>query len=83
MLSGIKTNPLSQWRDRIGLSPISLLIQIGTIIIYKVFISLLFEYDLNVDRIIEKLSIIHDKEIIVGKTLVIFDEIQACPKAIT
>ena len=45
--------------------------------------SSLFEYDLNVDRIIEELSIIHGKEIIVGKTLVIFDEIQACPKAIT
>ena len=46
-------------------------------------LSSLFEYDLNVDRIIEELSIIHGKEIIVGKTLVIFDEIQACPKAIT
>lgn len=43
----------------------------------------MFEYDLNVDRIIEKLSIIHGKEIIVGKTLVIFDEIKAYPKAIT
>ena len=43
-----------------------------------------FEYDFNVDRIIDELgNIIRGKEIIPGKTLVIFDEIQACPNAIT
>ena len=43
-----------------------------------------FEYDFNVDRIIDELgNVIRGKEIIPGKTLVIFDEIQACPNAIT
>lgn len=43
-----------------------------------------FEYDFDVERIIDELGkIIRGKEIVPGKTLVIFDEIQACPKAIT
>lgn len=43
-----------------------------------------FDYDFNVDRILDELgNIIRGKEIIPGKTLVIFDEIQACPNAIT
>ena len=43
-----------------------------------------FEYDFNVDRIIDELgNIIRGKKIIPGRTLVIFDEIQACPNAIT
>lgn len=43
-----------------------------------------FEYDFNVDRIIDELgNVIRGKEIIPGKTLVIFDEIQACSNAIT
>ena len=43
-----------------------------------------FEYDFNVDRILDELgNIIQGKKIIPGKTLVIFDEIQACPSAIT
>lgn len=43
-----------------------------------------FGYDFNVDRILDELgNIIRGKEIIPGKTLVIFDEIQACPNAIT
>ena len=43
-----------------------------------------FEYDFDTDRIIDELgNIIRGKEIIPGKTLVIFDEIQACPNAIT
>ena len=43
-----------------------------------------FEYDFDVKRIIDELgNIIRGKEIIEGKTLVIFDEIQECPKAIT
>ncbi len=43
-----------------------------------------FEYDFDVERILDELgNIIRGKEIIPGKTLVIFDEIQACPKAIT
>ena len=44
----------------------------------------IFDYDLNVDRILDELgNIIRGKTIIPGKTLVIFDEIQACPNAIT
>ncbi|MCI8638365.1 MAG: ATP-binding protein [Coprococcus sp.] len=44
----------------------------------------IFEYDFDVDRILDELGNIgRGKEIISGKTLVIFDEIQACPSAIT
>lgn len=43
-----------------------------------------FEYDFDVDRIIDELgNVVRGKEIVPGKTLVIFDEIQACPNAIT
>ena len=43
-----------------------------------------FEYDFNVERIIDELgNMIRGKEIVPGETLVIFDEIQACPSAIT
>lgn len=43
-----------------------------------------FDYDFNVQRIIEELSVaVKGPKIAVGKTLVIFDEVQACPKAIT
>ncbi len=47
-------------------------------------LSSIFEFDYNVNRIIDELgNIIRGKEIIPGKTLLIFDEIQECPKAIT
>lgn len=47
-------------------------------------VSSVFEFDFDVNRIIRELgSIVRGKEIVVGKTLVIFDEIQACPSAIT
>lgn len=43
-----------------------------------------FEYDFDVERIIDELgNVVRGKEIIPGKTLVIFDEIQACPNAVT
>ena len=43
-----------------------------------------FEYDFNVERIIDELgNIIRGKKIIPGESLVILDEIQECPKAIT
>ena len=43
-----------------------------------------FDYDYDTDRILDELgNIIRGKEIIPGKTLVIFDEIQACPAAVT
>ncbi|MCR5836663.1 MAG: ATP-binding protein [Lachnospiraceae bacterium] len=43
----------------------------------------IFEYDFDVDRIIDELSnIVHGDNIIQGKTLVVFDEIQDCPRAI-
>jgi len=41
-----------------------------------------FEFDFDVDRILDELSISNDKKIIPGKTLVVFDEIQDCPRAI-
>ncbi len=43
-----------------------------------------FDYDFDVDRILDELgNVIRGKEIIPGKTLVIFDEVQACPNAVT
>lgn len=43
-----------------------------------------FEYDFNVERIVDELgNIIRGKKIIPSETLVILDEIQECPKAIT
>lgn len=43
-----------------------------------------FDYNLNPDRIVDELSsFVRQREIVPGKTLVIFDEIQACPRAIT
>jgi uncharacterized protein len=41
-----------------------------------------FEKDLSPDRIIRELSLMLEKSIIPGKTLLFFDEIQAVPKAI-
>ncbi len=42
-----------------------------------------FEYDFNVERIIDELSnVVYEKKIVPGKTLVVFDEIQDCPRAI-
>ena len=42
----------------------------------------IFERDLEPDRIIRDLSLIFGKEIIPGKTLLFFDEIQGVPKAL-
>ena len=42
-----------------------------------------FEGDLNVSRIIKDLGILRNKSIQPGTTLLIFDEIQICPRAIT
>ena len=43
-----------------------------------------FEYDFDVNRIMDELgNVVRGKSIVPGKTLVIFDEIQACPNAIT
>lgn len=43
----------------------------------------IFDFDFNVDRIVDELgSIAYGKKIVPGKTLVIFDEIQDCPRAI-
>ena len=42
-----------------------------------------FDYDFNINRIIEELStVILGEKIEAGKTLVVFDEIQECPRAI-
>ena len=42
-----------------------------------------FDIDLDVRRIIASLSLQLNMEIVPGKTLIVLDEIQACPKAIT
>lgn len=42
-----------------------------------------FDQDLNTERIIEELSILNNKIIKPEKTLIIFDEIQACNNALT
>ena len=43
----------------------------------------IFERDFNIDRIITELNAITSLKIIKGKTLIIFDEIQEAPRAIT
>ena len=47
-------------------------------------LSSVFDYDFKTDRILDELSsAVLGRKIQPGKTLVIFDEIQACPRAIT
>ncbi len=46
-------------------------------------LSAIFDYDFDVDRIITELERIYRTKIVPGKTLVFFDEIQECPRAIT
>lgn len=43
----------------------------------------IFEQDFNIKRIVNQLSLISDTEIKPNETLIIFDEIQECPKALT
>ncbi len=43
----------------------------------------IFEYDFDVNRIVKELELLQNQKIEPGYTLVIFDEIQECPKAIT
>ncbi len=43
----------------------------------------IFDYDYNVDRIIREIEIMEHTQIVAGKTLLIFDEIQEAPRAIT
>ena len=43
----------------------------------------IFEYNFDVDRILQEIRSTEKAEIIPGKTLLIFDEIQECPRAIT
>lgn len=45
--------------------------------------SAIFEYDFDVKRILRELELAENVKITAGKTLLIFDEIQECPKAIT
>lgn len=43
----------------------------------------IFDYDFDVERILEELSdMVYGRKIVCGKTLVVFDEIQDCPRAI-
>lgn len=45
--------------------------------------SAIFDYDFDVHRIVKEIELVENVKIIPGKTLLIFDEIQECPKAIT
>lgn len=45
--------------------------------------SAIFEYDYDVKRILREIELAENVKITAGKTLLIFDEIQECPKAIT
>lgn len=45
--------------------------------------SSIFDYDYDVNRIIEEIERTVQKNVIPGKTLLFFDEIQECPRAIT
>ena len=42
----------------------------------------IFDYDFDMERIVDELAIVYEKKIVPGKTLVVFDEIQDCPRAI-
>jgi predicted AAA+ superfamily ATPase len=42
-----------------------------------------FQIDFNVRRILMELSVLRQKDIIPGQTLLIFDEVGACPRAVT
>ncbi len=46
-------------------------------------VSAVFDYDFDVDRILTEIERICHKKIVPGETLVFFDEIQECPRAIT
>ncbi|KAA3614891.1 MAG: ATP-binding protein [Calditrichaeota bacterium] len=46
-------------------------------------LSQIFEQDLQPERIIRDLGLYYDHDIILEKDLIIFDEIQQCPKALT
>ena len=46
-------------------------------------LSAIFEYDFDVARIVSELESHYKTKIVPGETLVFFDEIQACPRAIT
>jgi uncharacterized protein len=43
----------------------------------------LFEQDLEPDRILRQISALRQADIPVGRSLLFFDEIQSCPKAVT
>lgn len=43
----------------------------------------IFEFDFDVNRILKEFEFVLQKKIIPGKTFLIFDEIQECPRAIT
>lgn len=43
----------------------------------------IFEYDFDVARILKELELLENTTITPGETLLIFDEVQECPKAIT
>ena len=45
--------------------------------------AMIFDYDFNVERIIKEIELLQQCKITAGKTLLIFDEIQEVPRAIT
>jgi predicted AAA+ superfamily ATPase len=42
----------------------------------------IFDYDFDVNRIISEIEFLEGEKIIPGKTLLFFDEVQNCPRAI-
>lgn len=42
----------------------------------------IFDFDFDVKRIVDELSTVYETKIVPGKTLLVFDEIQDCPRAI-
>ena len=43
----------------------------------------IFDYDFDVNRIVSEIELLSGQKIIPGETMLIFDEIQACTRAIT
>jgi len=71
---------LLEWKDNRDRKPVILE---GFNFEYDDRLQNIFEGDLNVSRIIKDLSILRNKHIQPGNTILILDEIQICPRAIT
>ncbi len=43
----------------------------------------IFDYDFDVERIVSEIEVLSRRKIVLGETLLFFDEIQECPRAVT